>query len=73
MLNKLRTIINGKSVHFPFRIVWVLYTFLQQFGLYNFFLIITLRDRKSLGKMGEKAIIMLGTQGINRDTLADRL
>ena len=29
VLNELRTVINGKSVHFLFRIVWVLYTFLQ--------------------------------------------
>ena len=26
---QLRTIVSGKSVHFPFRIIWVLYTFLQ--------------------------------------------
>ena len=62
--DKLRTIINGKSAHFPFKIVRVLYTFLQQFGRYNFWLIITLHDQKSLCKMGEKAFIMLGTQGI---------
>ena len=29
VLNKLRTIMSGKSVHFPFRTVWVLYIFLQ--------------------------------------------
>ena len=30
VLNKLRTIISGKRVHFPFGIVWVLYTFFLQ-------------------------------------------
>ena len=29
VLNRLRTIVSRKSGHFPFRIVWVLYTFLQ--------------------------------------------
>ena len=61
-LNKLRTIISGKSVHSPVRIVWVLYTFLQTFDRYNFLLIITLHGQKFFGKMGEKAITILGTQ-----------
>ena len=53
------TVVNGKSVHFPFRKVWrwVLCTFLQLFGRNNFLLIITLHSQKLLGKMGAKAKI----------------
>ena len=40
-------------------------TFLQWFGHYSISLIVTLHGQKSFGKMGEKAITLLGTQGVN--------
>ena len=70
MLNELRTIISGKNVHFPFRIVWVLYTSYNSLVAIIFLLIITLHGQKSFGKIGEKAITIVGTQGAKSSGLS---
>ena len=79
MLSKLRAIISGKSVHFPFRIVCVFFCFLVFLVVFFFFFfvlsynsLVTIYLFKNyyppwseiLGKMGEKAITILGTQGV---------